>query len=77
MARFTYTFAVFALLPWAVLHLLWRARKQPEYLRHWGERFGFFGAVLPGPTIWLHAVSVGETPPCASATQDIASCSRT
>jgi 3-deoxy-D-manno-octulosonic-acid transferase len=61
MARFIYTLAVFALLPWAVLHLLWRARRQPEYLRHWGERFGYFDAAPSIPTIWLHAVSVGET----------------
>ena len=70
MARFIYTLAVLALLPWAILHLLWRARRQPEYLRHWGERFGYFDAVPPVPshqgiplriTIWLHAVSVGET----------------
>jgi 3-deoxy-D-manno-octulosonic-acid transferase len=65
MARFIYTLAVLALLPWAVLHLLWRAPRQPEYLRHWGERFGYFDAAnvqdSPAPTIWLHAVSVGET----------------
>ncbi len=61
MARLLYTLAIHALLPWAVLHLLWRARRQPEYLRHWGERFGVFRAVLPAPTLWLHAVSVGET----------------
>ncbi len=65
MARFIYTLAVLALLPWALLHLLWRARRQPEYLRHWGERFGFFAGTdvpdAPAPTIWLHAVSVGET----------------
>ncbi|MCK9388175.1 MAG: lipid IV(A) 3-deoxy-D-manno-octulosonic acid transferase [Sulfuritalea sp.] len=61
MARLIYTLVVVALLPWAVLHLLWRARKQPEYLRHWKERFGVFDAVPSAPTIWLHAVSVGET----------------
>jgi 3-deoxy-D-manno-octulosonic-acid transferase len=65
MARFIYTLAVFALLPWAGLHLLWRARKQPEYLRHWGERFGLYGGTVAGvpaaPVLWLHAVSVGET----------------
>ncbi|MDZ4255611.1 MAG: lipid IV(A) 3-deoxy-D-manno-octulosonic acid transferase [Sulfuritalea sp.] len=61
MARFIYTLVVLALLPWAMLHLLWRARRQPEYLRHWGERFGFFATASPAPTIWLHAVSVGET----------------
>lgn len=63
MARFVYTLAVLALLPWAILHLLWRSRKQPEYLRHWGQRFGVFSAaeVQSRPTLWLHAVSVGET----------------
>jgi 3-deoxy-D-manno-octulosonic-acid transferase len=65
MARFLYTLAAVALLPWAAIHLLWRSRKQPEYLRHWAERFGFFGAAggrdPARPTIWLHAVSVGET----------------
>jgi 3-deoxy-D-manno-octulosonic-acid transferase len=61
MPRFLYTLGILALLPWAVLHLLWRARRQPEYLRHWGDRFGFYTAVLPEPTFWIHAVSVGET----------------
>jgi 3-deoxy-D-manno-octulosonic-acid transferase len=61
MARFIYTLSIIALLPWAVLHLLWRARRQPEYLRHWGERFGFYDAVPSVPTFWIHAVSVGET----------------
>lgn len=61
MTRLLYTLAVIALLPWALLHLLLRARKQPEYLRHWGERFGFFAGRPDGDVIWIHAVSVGET----------------
>jgi 3-deoxy-D-manno-octulosonic-acid transferase len=61
MARFLYTLAIIALLPWAVIHLLWRARRQPDYLKHWGERFGRFRPRPPGPLIWIHAVSVGET----------------
>ena len=61
MARFLYTLALLALLPWALLHLLWRARRQPAYLKHWGERFGCFRPRPPGPLIWIHAVSVGET----------------
>jgi 3-deoxy-D-manno-octulosonic-acid transferase len=61
MPRLIYTLLVCALLPWALLHLLWRARRQPMYLRHWKERFGFFSIVTPRPTIWIHAVSVGET----------------
>jgi 3-deoxy-D-manno-octulosonic-acid transferase len=62
MARLLYTAVVLALLPGAVLHLLWRARRQPAYLRHWGERFGLtFPRASKAPVIWLHAVSVGET----------------
>jgi 3-deoxy-D-manno-octulosonic-acid transferase len=62
MARLLYILVVHALLPWAVLHLLWRARRQPDYLRHWGERFGAYPRTRPAaPVIWLHAVSVGET----------------
>ena len=62
MARFFYSLLVFLMLPWALVHLLWRARRQPEYLSHWGERFGHFGHIpVTAPLIWLHAVSVGET----------------
>ncbi|MDO4433966.1 MAG: lipid IV(A) 3-deoxy-D-manno-octulosonic acid transferase [Alysiella sp.] len=38
-----------------------RAQKNPEYLKHWPERFG---QPYPNPmqkAIWIHAVSVGET----------------
>lgn len=55
------------LLPLAFLHLLWRARRQPAYLRHWPERLGFAPRAPSHPTdsgqrpVWLHAVSVGET----------------
>jgi 3-deoxy-D-manno-octulosonic-acid transferase len=61
MARLLYTLALLLLMPWALLHLLWRSRRQPEYLTHWNERFGRFGARPDGPLIWIHAVSVGET----------------
>jgi len=61
MLRGLYTPLLLLLLPWALLHLLWRARRQPEYLRHWSERFGRFAGEAPTPVIWLHAVSVGET----------------
>jgi 3-deoxy-D-manno-octulosonic-acid transferase len=61
MRRFLYTLAFFALIPWALVHLVRRSRRQPEYLRHWGERFGFFTPRPAGPLIWIHAVSVGET----------------
>lgn len=58
---FIYTVTLWLLLPYIFVHLLWRARKQPEYLRHIGERFGFYSIQSDKPVIWLHAVSVGET----------------
>ena len=59
--RLFYTLALWLLLPYIFLRLLWRARKQPEYLRHIGERFGFYSVRSGQPAIWLHTVSVGET----------------
>ncbi len=56
-----YTFMLWLLLPYVFLRLIWRARKQPEYLQHIGERFGFYPIRSNKPVIWLHAVSVGET----------------
>lgn len=62
MSRLLYTLATVALLPWAVLHLLLRSRRQPEYLHHIGERFARYpGNQDDRPLIWIHAVSVGET----------------
>jgi 3-deoxy-D-manno-octulosonic-acid transferase len=58
---FIYTFALWLLLPYIFLRLLWRSRKQPEYLHHISERFGFYSMRSTKPVIWLHAVSVGET----------------
>lgn len=59
--RTLYRLALWLLMPYIFLRLLWRARKQPEYLRHIGERFGFYSLHSNQPVIWLHAVSVGET----------------
>jgi len=63
IARWAYTGAWLASLPIAMLYLLWRSRRQPEYRQHWGERFGRFqsGSPMQQPLIWVHAVSVGET----------------
>jgi 3-deoxy-D-manno-octulosonic-acid transferase len=59
--RLVYTFSLWLLLPYVFFHLVWRARKQPEYLRHIAERFGFYSIHCSRPIIWLHTVSVGET----------------
>ncbi len=56
-----YRLAMWTLVPWALLRLLIRARKQSAYLRHVGERFGFYNDKPARPVLWVHAVSVGET----------------
>lgn len=61
MTRNLYTCLLYLLLPFTPLKLLWRSRKQPEYLQHWRERYGFYQAAVQKPVIWLHCVSVGET----------------
>jgi 3-deoxy-D-manno-octulosonic-acid transferase len=69
--RHIYTLGLWLLLPYVFFHLLWRARKQPEYLRHIGERFGRYPAYNGKPVIWLHTVSVGETRAVASLVQQL------
>ena len=61
MNRLLYTLVLYLLLPWALLHLVLRSRKQPAYLEHVGERFSVFPNDMPSRVIWIHAVSVGET----------------
>ncbi|MGB8884013.1 MAG: glycosyltransferase N-terminal domain-containing protein, partial [Azonexus sp.] len=61
MARLLYSFVIYLATPLILLRLLWRARKQPEYLRNLGERWGFYRRQVPEKLIWVHAVSVGET----------------
>lgn len=62
LPRFFYALLWYLATPLLLLRLMWRARRQREYLRHVGERFGFYdGAAPAGPWLWVHAVSVGET----------------
>ena len=61
MNRFLYSILLTLILPFMPLKLLWRGFKQPAYLSHWGERFGFYNTPVNKAIIWLHCVSVGET----------------
>jgi 3-deoxy-D-manno-octulosonic-acid transferase len=47
-------------LPFVLLRLWWRGRKDPGYRQAIAERFGFGLRIRQG-AIWIHAVSVGET----------------
>ena len=61
--RLLYTLAWWLALPLVLARLWLRGRQEPGYRQHWGERLGFYGR-QPAPaagTIWLYAVSVGET----------------
>ncbi len=62
MPRLLYSLMLYLGMPLVILRLLWRARKQPGYLKHVQERFGYYQNFPAGmPCIWVHAVSVGET----------------
>jgi 3-deoxy-D-manno-octulosonic-acid transferase len=61
MVRFAYNLLLALLLPFVFLRLRLRARRQPEYFEHVAERFGRYPQPVRRPTIWIHAVSVGET----------------
>ncbi|HJV25094.1 MAG TPA: lipid IV(A) 3-deoxy-D-manno-octulosonic acid transferase [Aromatoleum sp.] len=61
LARLAYSLLWLIALPFVVARLMWRARRQPEYLQNVGERFGRYPVTAPAQLIWVHAVSVGET----------------
>ena len=54
-----YTLLLRLLLPWALIRLWWRSRKNPLYAPRWAERLGYGAPLTPG-SVWIHAVSVGE-----------------
>ena len=50
------------LLPLAFIRLAWRTRHSSEYLHHFSERLGFADRkLMTQGSVWIHAVSVGET----------------
>ena len=66
MPLFVYKFIIYLLLPLAILKLIYRGLKNPDYLLHWGERFAIFPKNKEHEwegktTVWFHCVSVGET----------------
>ena len=57
--RFLYSILLYLLVPLVLLRLAWRGLRNRGYWHRWRERFGFI-PYSSAPTIWLHAVSVGE-----------------
>ena len=46
-------------IPVILIYLYLRGRREPDYFRFLGERFGHH-TPRKGPHIWIHAVSLGE-----------------
>lgn len=61
MVRLLYSLLVYLATPLVLVRLLWRARKQPEYLQNLDERWALYRKPAAQKLIWVHAVSVGET----------------
>ncbi len=62
MRRSTYSALWRLALPLVLVRLWWRGLREPGYRQHWGERLGRYGERgALWHTIWIHAVSVGET----------------
>ncbi|MGH8496357.1 MAG: lipid IV(A) 3-deoxy-D-manno-octulosonic acid transferase [Gammaproteobacteria bacterium] len=58
--RFAYVILSYLLAPVAFGFLLWRGLSNRAYWRRLGERLGYGECNLDEPSIWVHAVSVGE-----------------
>ena len=62
--RQLYSLLMWLAQPWLRLKLTRRGRQEPGYLQTVEERFGHYGMPAPaadGKTVWVHAVSLGET----------------
>jgi 3-deoxy-D-manno-octulosonic-acid transferase len=61
MLRFLYTLLLLAATPLILLRLRLRGRREPGYRQNISERFGDFTQAKLRDSIWVHAVSLGET----------------
>lgn len=58
--RIVYILLSYLLVPFLLIHLYWRSLSAPAYRQRIGERFGSGPVPRRRPSIWVHAVSVGE-----------------
>ena len=64
MTRWLYSWLMWLAQPLLRRKLMHRSRQEPGYAQAVGERFGHYTQPVPGhdgPTLWIHAVSLGET----------------
>ncbi|PHH57624.1 3-deoxy-D-manno-octulosonic acid transferase [Coxiella burnetii] len=61
LMRYLYTLLFYAASPFVLLRMLWRSRRVEGYRHRLCERFGYIKSLdSDTPSLWLHAVSVGE-----------------
>jgi 3-deoxy-D-manno-octulosonic-acid transferase len=58
--RALYTLFLRLVLPFFLLRLWWRGRREPGYRDSVEERFGAYETEVKPKMVWIHAVSVGE-----------------
>ncbi len=58
--RRIYSLLINCAVPFAFAAVVWRSWRDPAYRGGWSERFGRGGKRHEAPTIWVHAVSLGE-----------------
>ena len=59
--RAIYTIIYYLLIPFILMRLLWKSRHTCGYRKRWNERFGYVPFLVGKESLWIHAVSVGET----------------
>lgn len=60
LALIAYRALWWILLPFVLLYLWRRGRKDTEYTNYLAERFGRYAPMPGNPPVWIHAVSLGE-----------------
>ena len=56
-----YRLILWLVLPFVLLRLWLRGRRDPTYRPRWRERFGFYSGSPTQGAVWFHTVSAGET----------------
>ena len=72
MAKFVYQALLWLALPFVLLRLWWRGRREPGYRQGLGARFGRPPPEAPVHPVWFHAVSAGETVAIAPVVEALA-----
>jgi 3-deoxy-D-manno-octulosonic-acid transferase len=69
--RLVYVLIVYLLAPVVIAMEAWKALWNPEYRGRLGQRLGLDGPVPPGPSLWVHGVSVGEVQAAAALVREL------